>query len=450
MSALALPQNLLSICTSYHHDCELIGGNLNSPTRSKAMAGHEDIAIQSIEPSVENDLDTFADFLRNRVPVRLIPLADRKVLCHRFNTRLQQAKEQGVAVSDVTIGDDCLPTWPGWNWDPEIESLKTAIQDRLSAVTFSEDLGVLLRQDIIKKGIRKLKQAAQLHIPLDDISFGLDLLPQWSQLKAREPLRASQRTPGEDPASADADSDSDHSCYEWDDSEDLAPRTNIVHDVEVIGGQEHAGLIDMEVYLADPSDLDSLPELELAIDREAYEHHFGTEDAVDVELPYASATHNGYLVSSDDESEQHEAEEEELTQEQELLRLMGLRHGWVDSSMSKRAQAEHVEGLVAARRVEELERAERLAARRRRNAREHEHEQAPYEPDSDISEEGVTTEEEEEEEGGGDGDDEEASHEKDVQRAILTQCLEDTTAAVAESDEDMEDDDHDDVLQIEY
>lgn len=402
-----------------------------------------------------------------------MPVADREVLCHRFNARLQEARDQGVELSDVSIGEDCLPTWSGWNWDPETESLNAVIQERLSAAAFSQNLSILLTKDIINKGIKRLNQAVASGINIHEISFGLDLLPQWPQLSTQAPSQSDRETPSqvqisdsgyfsressvistaaisqsfsdlfsttdddldivdsgslvredvsEDveignvreepptqssneeardkmevdcPDSSHISTDSEDSSDDDVDAEDTLPKTNIVHDVEQAGGAKGADLIDMEVYLADDSDVDDVPELELAVHREGYEHHFGTTGAMDVELP-ESMTCTGFIDPSDSEPE--DVNDEGLTRDQEVLRQMGLRHGWVNRSMSKKSQAEHVERLVAASREKDgtttgttLQPSEQLGDFE-------EQEPVEYDSESDISEEGVTTGEEEDEE----------------------------------------------------
>ncbi|KAG6001691.1 hypothetical protein E4U54_001014 [Claviceps lovelessii] len=67
-------------------------------------------------------------------------------------------------------------------------------------------------------------------------------------------------------------------------------RSNILHDVEVVGVPgEPSSVVDLEVYLAvdDDDDEEDLAEVELAVDRAAYERCFGVEGAIDVHIPGA-------------------------------------------------------------------------------------------------------------------------------------------------------------------
>lgn len=71
---------------------------------------------------------------------------------------------------------------------------------------------------------------------------------------------------------------------EYSESDDEAP--HILHDVEVVGCREGHPDIDLEVYLVEEdSDVDDLPELELAIDGDAFAYYFGDDGAVEVEIP---------------------------------------------------------------------------------------------------------------------------------------------------------------------
>ncbi|KAH0493474.1 hypothetical protein TgHK011_000142 [Trichoderma gracile] len=71
---------------------------------------------------------------------------------------------------------------------------------------------------------------------------------------------------------------------EYSESDDEAP--HILHDVEVVGCREGHPDIDLEVYvMEDDSDVDDLPELELAIDGDAFAYYFGDDGAVEVEIP---------------------------------------------------------------------------------------------------------------------------------------------------------------------
>ncbi|KAH8174394.1 hypothetical protein LIA77_05813 [Sarocladium implicatum] len=452
--------------------------------------------VLAASPPPPIEVADFKSFLSGQVPINLLPLHKREQLCDRFKDRLRQASDQGIPLSDVQIGADCLPVWNGWNWDPEENTLTDMIQDQLAALSLCQDLGALLRKEIITKCTAKLREASELGVRVDEISLGPCLLPQWSpsrQLENEQPLekhdsgyssRASSfgapseldqvalaitRRPAISPfvyssdnelGLSDADDADDEYDGEVEDEEDFwnsdevvsgirpeeriqdddatqneglpylqdptarlrngiyrtelevlrtgftteesSPEStcpesegpdqtlnNIIYDVEVTGGHVPSGSLDLELYLVDDSDAEDLPDLEMAIDQEDYEHHYGDHDVIDVEIPGYHVSCRGSIEPSD---------EENLPLEQEVLLRMGLRHGWVNSSQSRREQLERLEELVAAQRALQ-EKADALTAGCEVDLDVEmddveEGEQLPPESESDISEEGVTTEEE--------------------------------------------------------
>lgn len=238
------------------------------------------------------------------------------------------------------------------HWDPQRESLHCAIQDRLMDVEVSSTLGDVLRKDLIEKGNRKLEEARQLGLGIEDITIGKGLLATWNDLASTQETVYGLETPPEEKStgttvqgssvigqaetpesdiitissateapnspeivydsSSTYDSCSDFSSSggdnsssteddeevddiihmnnvvniqpEYSESDDEAP--HILHDVEVVGGFEGHPDIDLEVYLVeDDEEIEGLPELELAIDGDAFIHYFGDDDIVEVEIP---------------------------------------------------------------------------------------------------------------------------------------------------------------------
>lgn len=238
------------------------------------------------------------------------------------------------------------------HWDPQRESLHCAIQDRLMDVEVSSTLGDVLRKDLIEKGNRKLEEARQLGLGIEDITIGKGLLATWDGLVSTQETVYGLETPPEEtsigttvqdssvfgqaetpesdiitissaseaPNSPDIVYDSSstyNSCSdfssssggnsssteddeevddiihmnnvvntqpEYSENDDEAP--HILHDVEVVGGFEGHPDVDLEVYLVeDDEEVEGLPELELAIDGDAFIHYFGDEDLMEVEIP---------------------------------------------------------------------------------------------------------------------------------------------------------------------
>ncbi|POR31887.1 Uncharacterized protein TPAR_07895, partial [Tolypocladium paradoxum] len=291
------------------------------------------------EPSANSTaVGDFAEFLRNTVPTALIPRPLFSYLYREANARLDMAKAEGVGLADLAIGEDCLPTWPTLHWDPEVESLHASIQNRLIDFEVSRDLGNLVQRDIVTKGNVKLAEARELRVDVQDIVIGANLLPTWHAEQDNEleehllvveddesetmtsqtdnsltaPSDVTVITPLTDvfdsssfpvPQSfsplSTCDSD-DSSEFDdiielqnlvalqptYEEYEEDATGRNIVHNVDVVGGPAHSSEVDLEVYLVEDDDeVADLPEVELAIDRATFEHYFGDDDAVDVEVP---------------------------------------------------------------------------------------------------------------------------------------------------------------------
>ncbi|KAL6821244.1 hypothetical protein V8C40DRAFT_280578 [Trichoderma camerunense] len=307
---------------------------------------------------------TFAEFLSRTLPSRLISGDVAKYIQRESNVRLETARREGITLDTIFIGMDCLPTWIGMHWDPQRESLHCAIQDRLMDVEVSSTLGDVLRKDLIEKGNRKLEEARQLGLGIEDITIGKGLLATWNGLASSQETAYGLETPPEETraqpiyddvqqssigttvqhspvfgqaetpesdiitissatgapnspeivydSSSTYDSCSDFSSSssgnsssteddegvddiihmnnvvniqpEYSESDDEAP--HILHDVEVVGCFEGHPDVDLEVYLVeDDEEVEGLPELELAIDGDAFIHYFGDEDLMEVEIP---------------------------------------------------------------------------------------------------------------------------------------------------------------------
>ena len=187
----------------------------------------------------------------------------------------------------------------------------------------------MVQEQIIRHGNRKIHEAIALGLGLDAIYVGESLMPEWnsdesdteegngddnscaqsyalgmregcgvSEISERMSTSEDTCTPPDDTQEAmslfSSDSDSD---MEIEMSNFVCPdpiyeeldAINVVHDVEVYDGTDRQGCVEVEVYLAsgDDCDFEALPELELAIDRDGYEHYFGDEHAVDLYIPDA-------------------------------------------------------------------------------------------------------------------------------------------------------------------
>ncbi|KAG8409918.1 hypothetical protein J3458_018993 [Metarhizium acridum] len=287
-------------------------------------------------------IEALSESLHNSLPLGLIPYKLAEALRHHSNHRLQLAREQGIKLEHLYIGTDCLPTWSTLYWDPENESLHNTIQMHLLHLQLAQKLGEFLQQQIRDKSNRRLRQALALGIKLENIFIGESLLPEWTADKGGSDGEEVALSAVNDTLSGstcvDARRDSletvvgpiadlsDPGAWQPSDSEgpvsfrDLAPsniydsdeddeqhhpdeiymnnhvdtqpiydeygNSNIVHDVEIVGGHGQHDTVDLGVYMAvDDEEVQDLPEVELAMDRKSFEQHFGDDDAVDVHIP---------------------------------------------------------------------------------------------------------------------------------------------------------------------
>ena len=212
------------------------------------------------------------------------------------------------------------------------------LQTRLGEHEASLQLGSMIHDIVVKLGNQRLDDARRLGISLQDIYIGYDLLPDWSQegRKLRRPGEivdleedigdtfinsdvdmpdAGSSTDKAELASSPVPDTADlrsFSCQtntsdreeknDYDDvvslcnfvqdtpslhhysrhEEDDPP--NVVHDVDLVSA-DGTFSIDFELFLAqDDDELQGLPEIEMAINRDGYEEHYEYENAVDLEV----------------------------------------------------------------------------------------------------------------------------------------------------------------------
>ncbi|PTB63380.1 hypothetical protein BBK36DRAFT_1171619 [Trichoderma citrinoviride] len=282
---------------------------------------------------IKDKVAGFRKFIDGALPRSLVACDVADYIQRESNARLAVARQQGVPLEKVFIGRDCLPAWTDMQWDPEQESLHCAIQNRLLDLDVANVLGDTLRGLLIDKGNRKLEEARQLGLRLEDLTIGVGLLATWnrpapelqnghglenpfneqaqheelmdddmgqSSLDTSIPrslIFSRAGTPEFDTESVAYESSSEEESDdeirmnnaidprpEYSESDDEAP--HILHDVEVVGCLEGHLDVDLEVYMVeDDSDVDDLPELELAIDGDAFAYYFGDDGAVEVEIP---------------------------------------------------------------------------------------------------------------------------------------------------------------------
>ncbi|KHN97225.1 uncharacterized protein MAM_04822 [Metarhizium album ARSEF 1941] len=282
-------------------------------------------------------IKALSESLRNSLPTSLLPDGLAEAFRQNSNQRLQLARERGVGLEEIYIAADGLPTWRTLYWDPEDESLHSAVQRSLVDLQLAQEMGEVLQRQIRDKSARRLRQALSLGIQLDDIVIGESLLPEWTageddSRRRGSPVSVAGSTPsdstcvGATPAVGSLDTnarrppdaedsvllrdliygvfgggDSDSDDSDDDDPGDIYMNNHVdarpvydehghghghvVHGVEIVGGDGQND-VDLAVYVAfDDEDLEHLPAVELAIDRDAFELSFGDQDAVDVHIP---------------------------------------------------------------------------------------------------------------------------------------------------------------------
>ncbi|KAG5813666.1 hypothetical protein H9Q74_006452 [Fusarium xylarioides] len=261
---------------------------------------------------------------------------------YNSNRRLEEAKQKGITLSDISIGDDCLATWAGRTWDPDTASLHDSLQEDALNHLEAQEASVMVRRDLIRKSNRKLDEARGLaeeaipfllehneedehHNPPEgdihedsDSSEGtfVNLVPEASD---NDTLMVT-----DDAETTDSDSDSDMESTVTGNDDDLAnneaetsnifdpepsyddpddyDEPNVFHGAQVMGVPAQHSMVDLEVYFAEDEDeVQDLPEMELAIDQESYEHYFGTDGAIDLEIVGGRLICTGELFEEDQE-----------------------------------------------------------------------------------------------------------------------------------------------------
>ncbi|KAG5926066.1 hypothetical protein E4U42_003678 [Claviceps africana] len=306
-----------------------------SASRPAGKRAHADDDDETRASKVE----AFSKWLAGVVPVHLVPGSLAEMLQHRANRRLDMARSQGVPAEHIVFGPDCLPTWASLCWDPEEESLHAVLQERLGDLGRALELDPFLQDEIRTKSNARMDEARRLGVPLDAIAVGPSLLPEWGMdpdaavalsgghgdqetdadkdntpetgfaVDGPEPshpgtTRGKRKRCSEcsDPTTSDESSDGDQDDDQDDTgviylnnhvspqpTYDCAASSHVLHDVQVVGAPDDASqVVDLEVYLAvGGDDDDDIAEVELAIDRAAYEACFGDDGAIDVHVPGA-------------------------------------------------------------------------------------------------------------------------------------------------------------------
>ncbi|PHH61500.1 hypothetical protein CDD82_2138 [Ophiocordyceps australis] len=270
----------------------------------------------------------------------------------------------------MTIGEDCMPTWPNRCWDEAVEKLHETIQHGLVHAQMVHSLGLFVRSAIINNGNRKLEEARRQGIKLDDVYIGRGLLPVWPMRTVKEDTGltggaalelqdymadSSEKGPEEEGQfthlsaqmewadSSCSDSDGDWTCSEDEYDQVISMKNsicsepiyediddaNIVHNVEVVGD---SGMVDIQVLVVeDDEDIADMPEAELAVDYDGYEHHYGGggDEAIDVEIQDGQLY---CLVGCEEGKDQGQKKEENMEEQDVTMNYGQVFPGLTDDS----------------------------------------------------------------------------------------------------------------------
>ncbi|KAF5969062.1 hypothetical protein FCOIX_11088 [Fusarium coicis] len=257
---------------------------------------------------------------------------------YNSNRRLEEAKQKGITLSDISIGEDCLATWTDRTWDPDTASLHDSLQEDALNLLEAQEASVMVRRDLIRKSNNKLDGARDLADEAnafllerngdDDGSIheDTDTLEATLFNNETEDTKNDRLMDIDDAETTDSDeeSDSDMESVVAGNGDDLANdeietsnifdpepsyddpddynEPNIFHGAQVVGVPAQHSIVDLEVYLAEDGDeAQDLPQLELAIDQESYEHYFGTDGAIDLKIVGGRLVCTGELFEEDQE-----------------------------------------------------------------------------------------------------------------------------------------------------
>ncbi|KAF5007001.1 hypothetical protein FDECE_6649 [Fusarium decemcellulare] len=298
-------------------------------------------APSSSQPMTDDEIAAsireYSEHRLNHLPLNLMTTEFRDYLFWNSNVCLEQAKHDGASLADISIGEKCLPIWPGFSWDPEEESLHQVIQSHLMSYEAANEAGKLGTEADELTLI--LFSAEDIDQPSDqDMSDHAGENPvlvddhEMEETYATEELESSQTVVANSstteasvsmgaifPDSSDSDSDSDTDVDMDDDEEfddvlsvdnlfDVQPHysdyddePNVLHDAEVVGFHPLYSNVDLEVFVAvDEEEFEDLPEIEFAMDWEGFEYWYGYEDTVDVEVDGTQIRCTGELFEIED------------------------------------------------------------------------------------------------------------------------------------------------------
>ncbi|KAG5929683.1 hypothetical protein E4U53_002398 [Claviceps sorghi] len=250
----------------------------------------------------------------------------------KSNARMKEARQLGIPLDAIAVGPSLLPEW---DMDPDAAETVSTHTSTLAADWSSahggeevDHLSMPWTGAAGKTPETSFADGAPGELEVLDVDAGLERLPLRKTVDKRK--RCSESS---DPTSEDEDESSHGGGGEGEDdtgdiylNNHVSPQpiyddyatSNMVYDVQVVGGPgEACKVVDLEVYLAVGDDADDdgsyedLAEVELAIDRAAYEECFGDDGAIDVHMPGADIFCFNRIEELDDEQGRESREEQD-------------------------------------------------------------------------------------------------------------------------------------------
>ncbi|KAF4960953.1 hypothetical protein FGADI_603 [Fusarium gaditjirri] len=275
-------------------------------------------------------LQNVAQQLSNILLLNLVTADFKNHIFYNSNRRLEEAKQKGITLNDIYIGDDCLATWTGRTWDPDTESLHDALQgDALNLLEAQEAsiMGAAAEEaipfllDYNEGGENHGSPGGSIHDDIDTSERTLvNVDTEDSDNDTLMVIDDADITDSNDDSDSDMESvvigndddivndeietsnifDPEPSYDDPDNDDDDEP--NIFHGAQVMGAPAQHSIVNLEVYIAEDDDeIRDLPQMGLAIDQESYEHYFGTDGAIDLEIVGGRLICTGELFEEDQE-----------------------------------------------------------------------------------------------------------------------------------------------------
>ncbi|KPM35867.1 hypothetical protein AK830_g10700 [Neonectria ditissima] len=251
------------------------------------------------DPSVESLNDTIQRHLNDLDRAKRLGDMVRSNVITKGNRRLEEACRLGVSLDSLCIGNGLLPVWDGYitigltlnHGDAGYEEASQNTNNfgmSTSSTYFGNasdysTMATLVDSDTSRGFISSSPMAFDFSSSDSDSSSGNeDTVPNQE---------------GNCLYSMGLDNAVHDQAYYSDDEDAL----NIVHDVEVAGASDGHPPVDLQVYIAHEDDeVYDLPEMEMTVNRDAFEDWHEMEEAIDIEVADTMMRCTGEIISIED------------------------------------------------------------------------------------------------------------------------------------------------------